>query len=151
MTPFLSGAAVLIALLVIYRIMLSSGRSWSAFNPTRAQMPMRRPTGGNALLLLAAVNVATLGYQLADQAAAGAAGIADAAAVVLPALILVTLAALMIARSLADLLLGLVGVASALIDAYLDHGAAGALIVLTLTMLIVFLLGTLRGIIGPRR
>lgn len=151
MSPILSAAAVLIAMLLIYRMILSSGSRWTPFNPARARTAIRKPAGGNALLILAAVNIAALGYQIAAQAAAGGPTIATVAGILLPPLILLAIAGLVLSRDVADLLLGLLGIAAALLDAYLGHGLPGLLIVLTLTMLILFLLGALRGLTGRRR
>lgn len=151
MTALISVAAVLLALLVGYRIILSSGSSLRPFNPGQAATRMRRPDGGNALLVLAAVNIASLGFEIVEQASAGGRAASTAAGAILPALILIALVALVVTRSLADLILGLLGGGAALTAAYLEHGAAGLIAVLVLTVMVLFLLGFLRGVLRPRR
>lgn len=151
MSTLLAAGAVILALLMIYRLILTSGSTIQSFNPRRAATTMRRPNGGNALLILAAVNVATLGFEIADQASNGGPDIAAAAGIVIPAVILIALVALVITRSIADLVLGVIGGGAALTGAYLEHGPAGLTAVLVLTVLVLFLLGFLRGILRAGR
>lgn len=149
MNELLALALTLGMMLLVYQILLRSRSRWGAFDPARARMRASRGSTGNSLLMLAAVNLAALGWELITQAAA----IRTTAAIAAPVLVvlLVSLIALLVvARSLADLLIGLAGVAAALTGAYLNGGLAAVLVVLVLSMITVFLLGAARGILRPR-
>lgn len=149
MNELLALALTLGMMLLVYQILLRSRSRWGAFDPARARMRASRGSTGNSLLMLAAVNLAALGWELITQAAA----IRTTAAIAAPVLVvlLVSLIALLVvARSLPDLLIGLAGVAAALTGAYLNGGLAAVLVVLVLSMITVFLLGAARGILRPR-
>lgn len=150
MNELLALALTLGMMLLVYQILLRSRSRWGAFDPARARMRASRGSTGNSLLMLAAVNLAALGWELITQAAAIRTTAAIAAPVLVVVLLVSLIALLVVARSLADLLIGLAGVAAALTGAYLNGGLAAVLVVLVLSMITVFLLGAARGILRPR-
>lgn len=151
MNELLALALTLGMMLLVYQILLRPRSRWGAFDPVRARMRASRGSAGNSLLMLTAVNLATLGWELITQAGTLGTTAAIGAVPVLVVVLLVSLLALLVvAKSLADLLIGLAGVAAALTGAYLNGGLAAVLAVLVLSMITVFLLGAARGFLRPR-
>ena len=151
MNEILALALTLGMMLLVYQILLRPRSRWGAFNPARARMRASRGSAGNSLLMLTAVNLATLGWELITQAGALHTTAAIGVVPVLVVVLLVSLLALLVvAKSLADLLIGLAGVAAALTGAYLNGGLAAVLAILVLSMITVFLLGAARGFLRPR-
>ncbi|HEX2903965.1 MAG TPA: hypothetical protein VHO01_10970 [Jatrophihabitans sp.] len=139
-------------LLLVYRIMLRRRGRWTPFNARRAQLRSRSPGSSNGMLILAAVNLATLGWDVAVQAAALPRRLfGEATATLIPVVIVSMLLLLVVSRRLADVLLAALGVAAAFSGAYVQGGAAGLSAVVILTLLTLFLLGAARGFLRPLR
>jgi hypothetical protein len=149
-SPIFGAAVTLAMLLLIYRIILKPHSRLTAFNAARAQTRARSASSGNGLLMLAAVNVALLGWDLAEQGAqVDLHAVATALGLLVPVMIVSLLVLLVVSRSLADLVIGLIGTGAAFVNAYLQGGVPAVLIVLVLTMLSLFILGAARGLLRP--
>jgi hypothetical protein len=150
MSPIIGTGITLGMLLLIYRILLRPRSRWTAFNPARARTRARAGSSANSLLMLAAVNVALLGWELAVQGAQlHLRALANALGVLVPVLIVTLLVLLVVSRSLADLVIGLIGTGAAFVGAYLQGGLVAVMAVLVLTMLAMFILGVARGFLRP--
>ena len=100
--------------------------------------------------MLAAVNVAFLGWDIAVQGSElHVRALTDALGVLVPVLIVTILALLVVSRSLADMVIGLIGAGAAFVSAYLQGGLLAVIAVLVLTMLTMFILGVARGFLRP--
>jgi hypothetical protein len=150
MSPSVGAGITLGMLLLIYRILLRPRGRWTAFNPARARTRARAGSSANGLLVLAAVNVAVLGWDIAVQGALlHVRALTDALSVLIPVLIVTILVLLVVSRSLADMVIGLIGSGAAFVSAYLQGGLAAVIAVLVLTMLAMFILGVARGFLRP--
>ena len=110
----------------------------------------RSASSGNGLLMLAAVNLALLGWDLVEQGAQlHLHAVATALGLLVPVMIVSLLVLLVVSRSLADLVIGLIGTGAAFVNAYLQGGVPAVLIVLVLAMLALFILGMARGFLRP--
>jgi hypothetical protein len=150
MSPIIGAGITLAMLLLIYRIILKPRSRWTTFNPARARTRARAGSSGNGLLILAAVNVALLGWDLAVQGAQlHLRALANALGILVPVMIITLLVLLVVSRSLADMVIGLIGTGAAFFGAYLQGGLVAVLSVLVLTMLAMFILGVARGFLRP--
>lgn len=152
MSEFGAPVATLAMMFLIYRILLKPRGRWTSFNADRARMRTRSPGSSNGMLMLAAVNLATLGWDVAVQGASiRLRFVSEAAGVLIPGVIVAFLVLLVVSRRLGDLLLGVLGVAAAFTGAYVQGGAAGLSAVFVLTLMALFLLGATRGFVSPLR
>lgn len=144
----MAAALVLAGLAAVYRVAVAPRANWIPFNLVRARTAVRRPAGGNSLLLLAAVNLAAVVYDIAGQAATLRSDTVTAAVeVLLPIFLIATVILLVVSRSAADLLIGLIGIAAALTGAFLNHGIPAVVAILTIAVIAVFILGAARGLL----
>lgn len=149
MASFIAPILTVGMFLAIYALLLPHRNRVTTFNPSRARTRARSASSGNGLLLLAAVNLATLVYELISQGAGLHEVLAAALSVLLPVFLLTAIVLLVVSRSLADLVIGLVGVSAALTGAFLQGGAPAVIAVLVLSMLTLVLLGWARGFLRP--
>ena len=150
MSELLGPALALGMLLLVYRILLRPRSRWTTFSPARARMRASRATTANGLLMMAAVNLATLDWELITEGASlQFRGAVEASSLIALVLIATLLAMLVVNRSLADIGIGLIGVASALVGAYLRGGIPAVLAVLSLSIVTLLLLGLIRGFLRP--
>jgi hypothetical protein len=148
LTALVQPALVIAAMLAIYALAFSSRARITPFRLARARTRARSATTSNGLLLLAGISLAALVYELSSQAARlhlPATTLGDLIAVfALTAILLMT-----VVRSIADLVIGAVGIASTLFSAYAQGGIAAVIAVLLLSMLTLFILGLARGFFRP--
>lgn len=150
MSEVLAPALALGMLVLIYRILLRPRSRWAAFSPVRARMRANRATTPNGLLMLAAVNLAALGWELITEGSTlRLRGAAEASSLLVLVLCVTLLVLMVVSRSLADLLTGLVGVMAALTSAYLRGGLPAVLTILALSIVTLLLLGLIRGFLRP--
>jgi hypothetical protein len=139
----LSGGLVLAALALVVRLAIT-GRV-SSFSPARAKLSSRSLHGSNATLMLSAAALAGLALSVASHANRWHA-VSDHLGGALAAGLVLGVIALVAFRS-ADAILGIVGFGAEVIAAGLEHGAAGAVSVVVLAMLLIVLLGFVRGFV----
>ncbi|HEY1741096.1 MAG TPA: hypothetical protein VGI86_20445 [Acidimicrobiia bacterium] len=143
-------AVLTIALFVAIVAFATTGRFvLTPFSGRRARMDVRSATGSNVLTMLAAVNVATLatdvlthGAQLHVPSGPLSVGV--------PILVVIVVTLLVFSPRVADVLMGLIGVAAAVADAAIDHGAPGVALVLVVALSALWLVGLLRGFFAIR-
>jgi ABC-type methionine transport system permease subunit len=143
MAPLITSALVLFGLLSILRLAVN-GRL-TGFNSRRARLTSRSLHGSNAALMLSAAALAGLALSIAANAQRWN-SVSNELAPVLTVGLVVALIALVAFRS-ADAVLGVVGFGAETISAGFEHGTVGALSVLVLAMLLLVLLGFIRGFV----
>lgn len=149
MQELLGPVLVLAAVLTVYYVLLVApfGRV-TLFNPARAALRSSSWTSASALLILAGLNLAGLTYdvirrgeELQVDSATASAGIT--------VFVIAAVTLLVLERSVADAMVGGVGVAAVVIGTWMQDGPEGVLALLVLTMLTLFLLGLARGFLRP--
>jgi hypothetical protein len=143
MTTMVTTALVLAALAMIARL-ATTGRV-SGFSPGRAQLASRSLHSTNATLILSAAALAGLVLSIASHADRWHA-VSDQLGGTLAAGLVVAVIALVAFRSV-DAILGILGFGAEVVAAGLEHGAAGAMSVVVLAMLLVVFLGFVRGFV----
>jgi len=99
--------------------------------------------------MLASVQLATLGLELIETGASTHLN-PNTVGFLVPMIIVGGLIMLVVNHSAADAIIGLVGVASAILSVSLRYGVGGVMSVLVLAMLVLVLLGFVRGFVrGP--
>src|SRR5262245_42949324 len=101
--------AILAGLVLLGRLVLPGRSRVGAFNPRRANLRARSATGGNALLMLASIQLATLGFELIESGASTNLS-ENTVGLVVPLVIIVGIVMLVVNRSFADAVIGLLGV-----------------------------------------
>jgi hypothetical protein len=145
-----SSLIVLGTVLVLYKVVIAPRARLTAFNPRRAQTTARSGASGNALLMLAALNLASLAYDVISQGGRLHGELAIMGIEVLvPVFVVVMILLLVASRSVADAIIGATGLVAAGSNAYLQSGPRGMLVVLMLAMIVLFLLGVVRGFVRP--
>jgi hypothetical protein len=99
--------------------------------------------------MLASIQLATLGFELIETGASTSLSENSVGLVVL-LIIVVGIIMLVVNRSFADAMIGLLGVAAAFVPVSLRYGAGGAMSVLVLAMLVLVLLGFIHGFVPGR-
>lgn len=148
MSTILGVVLPLVMLWFVFRLLWRSPLRATGFNARRAALTLRSRTGANAALALAAVNLAQLALQLAEFNAS------DGAPVQLGTWIIVALAVafvftLVAADREAGFLLAVAGIAAGILSTALNLGWGAVLAVLVLAMLLVWILGFVRGVFRP--
>lgn len=138
------GVIITLTLLGVIMRLIIGGMRLGPFNPKRAQMRSTKATGSNALLILAAVQLGSLGVELAEQSSSLHLD-AAAAGLLIPFALIVGVIMLVADHSLAEAVIGTVGAASAFTSVTLRYGPSGALTIIVLAMLLLFVLGVARG------
>jgi hypothetical protein len=129
--------------LAIYRLAVGRGKV-GPFRSERALTRARSLDSPNALLILAAINIATLGVDLAVRG--DELRVPDSfTSSLLPLLMLAGLVLLVFSHSLADAIIGGLGIVASLAGVLIERGPVALVLVLLLAAMLVFLLGVLRG------
>lgn len=138
--------SLLESMFIIYLVfrMIHGGRAQAtSFNAKRARTYARSASSGNALLILAAVQLSLLAFKVTTDADRY-----ESLRHMLPTLVPVALIGglifLVLARSVADAVIGGIGVGAALVETSLDYGPVGIISVLMLTMMVLFILAIVR-------
>lgn len=151
MSTVLSIAFPLVMLALVLRLLLRSPMGATEFNARRASLAIRSRTGGNAVLALAAVNLAQLAVQLAAFTANDAADRIPGriGPWIVVALLIAFVFSLVAADRQAGFLLSVAGIAAGVLSTALDFGWASVAVMLILAMLLVWILGLARGVLRP--
>jgi hypothetical protein len=100
--------------------------------------------------MLAALNLASLAYDVISEGGRLHGELAvRGIEVLVPVFIVVMLLLLVTSRSAADAIIGATGLVAAGSNAYLQSGSRGMLVVIVLAMIVLFLLGVVRGFVRP--
>jgi len=145
MGPFLQVLVILGGLFYIYGKMFSGGRQGGeSFNARRARSRATSAKSGNGLLMLAAVNLAALGYRLALVGSAAKLN-ASLVSFIVVVCLLGGVIMLVSEHSLGSSLIGAVGFGASLASAGLQYGVNGVVFILVIAMLLLWFLGLVRG------
>jgi hypothetical protein len=134
------------ALLMVLRL-ATTGRI-SRFSPARARLASSSLRGSNTTLVVSAAALAGLAFSAASHADRLTALTGRVGGSITVALV-VAVVALVAFRS-SDAILGILGFSAEVIGTGLQHGAAAAGSVVVLAMLLIVLLGFIRGFVRPR-
>jgi len=139
--------SLLVSMFIIYLVfrMIRGGKAQAtSFNAKRARTYARSATSGNALLVLAAVQLSLLAFKVTTDADRYE-GLRHMLPTLVPVALIGGLIFLVLARSIADAVIGGIGIGAALIETSLDYGIVGVVSVLILTVLVLFILTIVRG------
>lgn len=138
---------ILVGLFYIYRLMFSSGRRGAgSFNSRRARARAKSASSGNGLLMLAAVNLAALGYTLVEIGSASKLP-SNAISLIVVVCLLGGVILLVAEHSIAESLIGSAGFGAALTAAGTHYGLSGVLSILVFSMIVLWFLGLVRALV----
>lgn len=144
MRSIVGGVLTIGVLVALIRWVVSGPLRLTPFNFARARTWFRMPTGQNAASVLASVGLAKLVFDIGRRIPANR----PTSALVVAAFALALVFSLAVAERRAGFLLSVVGIGAATLGVMLDFGLPGALALLALTMVLVWILGAIRGFVS---
>ena len=145
MSTLLTACVALSGLLIVLRLAIAC--RLSGFSAERARLRSGSLHGSNATLMISAAALGGLGISASSNAERWP-SVSEHLAPLLASAVVVGVISLIAFRS-ADALFAVLGLGAQVVGAGLEHGPAGAVGVLVLTMLVLVVLSIVRGFVRP--